>query len=102
MFITQQVGAENDRDLVEMVLPHAGKPFPNCTLRKQRKALEDAGIATAEAGITRRPDNVVEIKEANIASQLLRLVDKLEELEDVQSVHHNAEIDEEILESLDA
>ena len=66
------------------------------------KALEDAGIATAEAGITRRPDNVVEIKEANIASQLLRLVDKLEELEDVQSVHHNAEIDEEILESLDA
>jgi YebC/PmpR family DNA-binding regulatory protein len=33
------------------------------------KALEDAGIATAEAGIIRRPDNTAEIKDATTAAQ---------------------------------
>ena len=28
MFITEQVGADNERDLVEMVLPGLEKPFP--------------------------------------------------------------------------
>ena len=51
------------------------------------KALEDAGIATAEAGIIRRPDNTAEIKDATTAAQVMRLVDRLEELEDVQFVH---------------
>ena len=44
IFVTQQVGAENDRDLVQLVLPHAEKPFPHCTLKEQKKALEDAGF----------------------------------------------------------
>ena len=65
------------------------------------KALEDAGIATTEAGITRRPDNTVEITEAGVASQVLRLVDRLEELEDVQAVHHNASIADEIMDAVE-
>jgi YebC/PmpR family DNA-binding regulatory protein len=65
------------------------------------KALEDAGIATAEAGIIRRPDNTAEIKDATTAAQVMRLVDRLEELEDVQFVHHNADIPAEIMETLD-
>ena len=44
LFITQQVGADNDRDLVEMVLPNTPKPFPQATLALQQKALEDAGF----------------------------------------------------------
>lgn len=65
------------------------------------KALEDAGIATTEAGIIRRPDNTVEITDSHVASQVLRLVDRLEELEDVQSVHHNANISDEAMESIE-
>ena len=44
LFITQQVGSENDRDLVEMVLPSAHRPFPHCNLAEQKKAFEDAGF----------------------------------------------------------
>ena len=34
LFITQQVGSDNDRELVEMVLPGAEKPFPHENLRE--------------------------------------------------------------------
>lgn len=44
LFITQQVGCENDRDLVEMVLPNTANPFPHLNLKEQRKAFIDAGF----------------------------------------------------------
>ncbi|MBR2905045.1 MAG: YebC/PmpR family DNA-binding transcriptional regulator [Lentisphaeria bacterium] len=65
------------------------------------KALEDAGIECAEAAIIRKPDNTVEIKTVQAAQQVMRLVDKLEELEDVQNVHQNSEIPDEIMEQMD-
>ncbi|MBO4304253.1 MAG: YebC/PmpR family DNA-binding transcriptional regulator [Lentisphaeria bacterium] len=65
------------------------------------KALEDAGIETSEAAIIRKPDNVVEIKSVQTAQQVLRLVDRLEELEDVQNVHQNSEIPDEIMEQVE-
>lgn len=45
IFITQQVGAENDRDLVEQLLPGLAKPFPAQTLAVQRAAFEEAGFS---------------------------------------------------------
>lgn len=65
------------------------------------KALEDANIPTEEASITRRPDNTVGVNDKQVASQILRLIDRIEELDDVQSVHHNANIASEVLDSLD-
>lgn len=44
LFITQQVGSENDRDLVEMVLPGTKKPFPHENLKEQRKFFIDSGF----------------------------------------------------------
>ena len=64
------------------------------------KALTDAGIQTDEAAVTRRPDTTVEIKEVKIAEQLLRLIDKLEDIDDVQSVTANFEIDDEIADQI--
>ena len=49
MFITQQVGSENDRELVEMVLPRAGKPFPQECLQEQRARFLDAGFEILQA-----------------------------------------------------
>ena len=66
------------------------------------KALEDAGIACSEAAITRRPDNTVEIKDAHVGQQVLRLIDRLEELDDVQAVHSNEDIAPEIMEQIDS
>ena len=49
LFITQQVGSDNDRELVEMVLPDAEKPFPHENLREQRARFLDAGFTILQA-----------------------------------------------------
>lgn len=50
LFITQQVGGDNDRDLVEAVLPGTPAPFPHLNLTEQQKAFEDAGFEILQAG----------------------------------------------------
>lgn len=49
LFVTQQVGSENDRELVEMVLPGAEKPFPHENLREQSARFLDAGFELLQA-----------------------------------------------------
>ena len=44
VFLTEQVGEDNERDLVERVLPGTPKPFPHRNLREQREAFEKAGF----------------------------------------------------------
>lgn len=44
VFITEQVGEDNDRDLVEMVLPGTEKPFPHMNLAEQKRVFEEAGF----------------------------------------------------------
>ncbi|MBR4799409.1 MAG: class I SAM-dependent methyltransferase, partial [Clostridia bacterium] len=49
MFITQQVGSENDRELVEAVLPGTAKPFPHENLREQKERFINAGFEILQA-----------------------------------------------------
>ena len=49
IFITQQVGCDNDRDLVEWVLPGIPKPFPHANLKEQALYLKEAGFQVVEA-----------------------------------------------------
>ncbi|MFA7231647.1 MAG: YebC/PmpR family DNA-binding transcriptional regulator [Victivallaceae bacterium] len=65
------------------------------------KALADAGVKTEEAGIIRKPENTVELKDANVARQVLRLIEKLEDLDDVQAVTANFEIADEIADQIE-
>ncbi len=55
VFITEQVGGDNDRDLVEMVLPNTQKPFPHLNLKEQKKVFEDAGFYILEEAEVYRP-----------------------------------------------
>lgn len=55
VFITQQVGSRNDRDLVEMVLPDVPEPFPGMDLATQRKRFEGAGFQIIRAEEAFRP-----------------------------------------------
>lgn len=48
VFITQQVGEDNDRELVEMVLPNTEKPFLNLNLKEQKKEFENVGFQIIE------------------------------------------------------
>ncbi len=61
-----------------------------------RKALEDKGIEMEFAEITRLPGNTVEVNEKK-GRQLLRLMDLLEDHEDVQKAYSNFDIPEEVM-----
>ncbi len=64
-----------------------------------RMALEGAGFAAASADITMLPKTTVETGEKE-ARQLLRLIDSLEENDDVQDVYANFDISEEVMEAV--
>ena len=55
MFITQQVGAENDRELVEMLLPGTPVPFPGQTLAQISKCFQKAGFCILDGQEAFRP-----------------------------------------------
>ncbi|MBO4297384.1 MAG: methyltransferase domain-containing protein [Clostridia bacterium] len=55
LFVTQQVGSENDRDLVEMVLPGLPRPFSDNNLSAQRPRFEAAGFEILRADEAFRP-----------------------------------------------
>jgi len=64
------------------------------------KALEDKGIKPEEAGIVQIPQNIVEVKDVELAKKLQKLIDALEDSDDVQAVYSNYEIDADILDSI--
>lgn len=55
IFITEQVGDDNERDLVQMVLPEAEKPFSDLNLKKQKKLFEEVGFKIVRAEEAYRP-----------------------------------------------
>ena len=55
LFLTEQVGEDNDRDLVERVLPGTEKPFPHKNLQDQRAAFEAAGFRILRGEEAYRP-----------------------------------------------
>jgi len=55
IFITEQVGGDNERDLVEMVLPGTKQPFPDLNLANQQKVFEEAGFQIMNAEEAYRP-----------------------------------------------
>jgi YebC/PmpR family DNA-binding regulatory protein len=64
-----------------------------------RAALDEAGIAYASADLTMVPQNTVAPSESE-ARQILRMVDQLEDNDDVQDVYANFDISEEVLEAV--
>lgn len=62
-------------------------------------ALQDAGIDIEESQITMRAQTLVPI-DKDTAESLLKMIDMLEDLDDVQQVYYNAELPEALLESL--
>ena len=58
-----------------------------------KNALEAAGLKPEVAEVTMRPENTIELTGED-AARMQKLLDVLEDLDDVQDVFHNAEIDE--------
>jgi YebC/PmpR family DNA-binding regulatory protein len=66
-----------------------------------KKALGDAKIETTLAEVTFIPENYIKLDEKN-AEQVLKIVDHLEDHDDVQKVHANFDISEDIMEKVAA
>jgi YebC/PmpR family DNA-binding regulatory protein len=67
-------------------------------LEKVKKALEEQGIKIASAELTRVPQNIIALDEKT-AIPALKLMDRLEELDDVQRVFINADFPDKALET---
>lgn len=55
VFLTQQVGSRNDRELVELLLPGTPLPFPENHLEEQRRRFQQAGFAILRGEEAFRP-----------------------------------------------
>jgi len=61
-----------------------------------KNALEAAGLAPDDAQVTMRAENPIEVTGED-AARMQKLLDALEDLDDVQDVYHNAELDTDSL-----
>ena len=65
------------------------------------EGLEAEGFKSTTAEFTRIPQNNVEVTDIKVATSIMRLIDRLEELDDVQNVYANFDIPDEILQQLE-
>jgi YebC/PmpR family DNA-binding regulatory protein len=88
-------GAEDialDEDVFEVVTDPGDLP-------QVRAALETAGVEMDSADVAQRPRSRVPVEEAD-AAKLMKLIDALEELDDVSSVDANFDVDAGVLERI--
>ena len=69
-------------------------------LMRVNAALEEAGVPVKGAELVMEPTTPMEVTIED-AKKVLRLVDRLEESDDVQSVYHTMELTDEIAAALD-
>jgi YebC/PmpR family DNA-binding regulatory protein len=66
-------------------------------MAKVRDALRASGLEITEAELSYVPNNTVEITDKDTAGKIMRLMDALEDLDDVSNTHVNFDIDESLL-----
>ncbi|MFA5073490.1 MAG: YebC/PmpR family DNA-binding transcriptional regulator, partial [Nitrospirota bacterium] len=92
MSVALDAGAEDmqteDENMVITTLP--------ADFEKVKKAIDDAAIPTEVAELTMVPQTLVKLQ-GKEAEQMLRLVETLEDNDDVQNVHANFDIPEDIM-----
>jgi YebC/PmpR family DNA-binding regulatory protein len=70
------------------------------SLQAVRAALDGAGIAYESADLTMVPKTTVDVEDEATARKILRLMDALDENDDVQDVYANFDIPERVLEAV--
>ena len=88
MDVALEAGAEDviadDEGAIEVLTPPG-------EFEAVKNALEAAGLKAEVAEVTMRPENTIELT-GDDAARMQKLLDVLEDLDDVQDVFHNAEI----------
>jgi YebC/PmpR family DNA-binding regulatory protein len=70
------------------------------SLSAVREALEGAGFTVESAELSMVPKTTVEVADESSAKKVLRLIDQLEENDDIQDVYANFDIPEQVLEAV--
>src|SRR6478672_10517323 len=70
------------------------------SLSAVRSALEEAGFEVESSELTMVPKTTVEVDDESAAKKILRLIDQLEDNDDVQDVYANFDIPERVLEAV--
>ncbi len=94
MLVALEAGAEDVREAGEGSYEVITVPSE---LRMVRRGLEDAGLTIDSAEIIQMPSTTVALDEPG-ARKVLRLIDALDDLDDVQTVFANYDIDDEVME----
>jgi len=84
-------GAEDVKNEVEVYLVMTAP----AAFHKVKEKLAAAGVPIEAGEITNLPNSTVPVK-PEVAAKVLRLIDALEDLDDVQNVSHNGEIPESV------
>ncbi|MEQ6917505.1 YebC/PmpR family DNA-binding transcriptional regulator [Halomonas aquatica] len=66
-----------------------------------KDALVAAGIEPVASDVGLYPDSYTSVADVELAHKVVRLIDMLEDLDDVQNVYTNAEFDDDVLDQLD-
>ena len=98
MLVTVDAGADDIADLGDTWEITTGAT----DLHSVRDALDSAGIAVSSSDLTMQPSQTVPLPDASAAKSVLRVLDALEENDDVQNVFANFDIPDEVLESVEA
>lgn len=67
---------------------------------KVKKALEEAGYTVQNSEVSKEASTTVKISNEGDAQKVLNLIEKLEDMDDVQKVYANFDIDTEVLEKV--
>jgi YebC/PmpR family DNA-binding regulatory protein len=92
--------AEGGADDVELDGSSFRVTSPPEALSSVREAIEAAGMEVDSAELTMVPKTTVSLEDENAAKKTLRLIDALEEYDDVQEVYANFDIPERVMEAV--
>jgi len=66
-------------------------------LAKVRDALKEAGVAITEAELSYVPNTTIAVTDKETAGKIMRLMDALDDIDDVQNTHVNFDISDDLL-----
>lgn len=96
MLATLEAGAEDIQDQGDTWQVTT----PPAELLGVRNALEEAGIAYTSAELTMLPSTSIALQDESSAKQVLRVIDGLEDHDDVQNAYANFDIPDSVLQSV--
>lgn len=105
--ITIMISEKDEEELLELVMDAGGDDLQTVddyyeittsveSFESVRKAIENSGLKVQSAQLTRIPQNTVNVEEKNCKS-LLRLMDMLEDHDDIQKLYSNFDITDELM-----